>query len=844
MSTASNSLPNVDPLRVLLVDDSPKFLAAATRCLQLHPWAQVVGSATSSAEALRLVDETGPDLILMDIIMPETGGLETTRIIKRRGNAPLIIAMSLHDNAEYRYHSLQAGADGFVSKSNFHDLVPDLLSKLVTTGKLEDSCSPGADELTRLAFKESEERLQLALEASAMGVVHWDRRNDVVSWSPSYGDLFSKHLGPPGGNYADLANCVHAEDLPGVEQALEDARRECRPFQHRFRVVWPDEGAVRWLLARGRFQYDEKMHAQHFTCVAMDVTEATLSLLELNQSQMRLRTIFDGNPQCITVVNDLGIIREVNPAGTTLFSVDSPEVLIGQPILQFISPEHHVQMQAFLDCVSHGQHVTSEYAIARGNGNQRWVKSQGVPMICPDNGKTSILIVSVDITEHKKTEDRLDFLAGHDAFTSLPNRTLFADRLHQAILEARRHKRPICVAMIDIDRFSFITETHGHDAANAILKECAQRIAPALRTGDTLARIGGDEFAILLADMEKAEDAPLVLQRILLTFQQPFAVNCAELFVSASVGATLFPTDDATADADTLLRNSGIALLRAQEKGRSRVEFYTTEMTIRAHEDMAIETALRYALERNELTLHYQPIIDLASGRIRSFEALLRWHHPLLGAISPARFIPIAEESGLIIPIGLWVLRTACTQLKTWQTEGNNNIRVAVNISPRQFQEPDLTDQILKILASTGLSGSCLELEITERMLLTKSDVTVGHIQRLDANGISFAIDDFGTGYSSLSYLKRFPIKVLKIDRSFVSDVTSNSDDGAIVRAVITMAHSLGLKTTAEGVETPEQLAFLVDSKSDAVQGYLFSRPLPAEAITLLLRKDNILQLH
>jgi diguanylate cyclase (GGDEF)-like protein len=421
----------------------------------------------------------------------------------------------------------------------------------------------------------------------------------------------------------------------------------------------------------------------------------------------------------------------------------------------------------------------------------------------------------------------------------LPNRVLFLDRLEQALARATWHKRPTAVLHLDLDRFKVINDTVGHPIGDRVLKVIAERLNAAVRKGDTVARLGGDEFVVALADLAEVHDVPRVAEKLIAALHPPVVIDGREYFVTASIGVSLHPWDGD--DAETLLRNADVAMYRAKEKGKNNFQFYSPAMNAEAPRRLAIETDLRRALERREFLLHYQPKVDLATGRVAGMEALLRWQHPKQGLISPLDFIPLLEETGLIVPVGEWVLRSACAQNRSWQEAGLAPLRVAVNLSARQFKQPGLVEMVGEVLAEVGLDPGLLELELTESILLEHTEESLATLRRFHDMGIHLALDDFGTGYSSLSYLKRFPIDSLKIDRSFIHDVTTNPDDATIARTVIAMAHNLRMTAVAEGVETREQLEFLRSHECDQMQGYYFSRPLAAEAFAQLLADNRCL---
>lgn len=432
----------------------------------------------------------------------------------------------------------------------------------------------------------------------------------------------------------------------------------------------------------------------------------------------------------------------------------------------------------------------------------------------------------------QRTAER-DHLVYHDALTGLPNRILFTDRLTQSVAKAEHNGQLLAVLSIAIDRLKKVNETLGYKTGDEVLRAVAGRFLDFADNGNTLASWGSDEFALLVSFLNREDEAVEVVRRVQQALKAPFNIEEQELFVTASVGISLYPYDGD--DAKTLLQHMGVALNRAKEQGGDNYQFYQADLNAHALKRLELETSLRRALERDEFLVYYQPQIDTDTERIVGMEALVRWEHPELGLVSPAEFIPLAEDTGLIVPLGLWVLHTACAQTRAWQKAGFDSLRLSVNFSPRQFQQPDLLEQIGRALRETGLDPRYLEMELTESSIMKDADSTIKTLRQLKEMGVHVSIDDFGTGYSSLSYLKRFPIDVLKIDRSFVRDSTTDPSDAAIVMAIITLAHSLNLKVIAEGVETEEQLRFLRQLRCDQLQGYLFGKPLSANAFQALL---------
>ncbi len=462
---------------------------------------------------------------------------------------------------------------------------------------------------------------------------------------------------------------------------------------------------------------------------------------------------------------------------------------------------------------------------------KHWFLLQAVPLKSKQGG---VVIALIDITEHKKIEEKIEFLAYHDSLTNLPNRILFKKQLSAALKKAKQKQKNTAVLFLDLDRFKFINDSLGHNIGDFLLKSAANRLVSCLRKDDVISRMGGDEFIVLLSEIDSEEDAVQISKKIITAMQKPFNINGLNLHVSTSIGIAIYPKDGR--DEETLLKNADTAMYHAKEKGRNNYQLYNQSMYNQAIKLLKMENSLRKALELNEFTLHYQPKVNVNSKKVIGVEALIRWQHPKHGIISPAEFIPLAEEIGLIIPIGEWVLRTACNQNIAWQQSGLPPIRMAVNLSAKQFLQTDFKKIIADILQETGLEAQWLELEITENIAMHNIKLVSKILQELKSMGIHISLDDFGTGYSSLSFLKKMPIDMLKIDRSFITDITSDADNAAIVAAAIAMAHSLKLKVVAEGVETAEQLQFLKKLKCNEVQGFLFSEPVTQEKIAKMLK--------
>ena len=469
------------------------------------------------------------------------------------------------------------------------------------------------------------------------------------------------------------------------------------------------------------------------------------------------------------------------------------------------------------------------------SGNKIWISVSGEPVFDSSGAFKGYRGVGKDITERKQAEERIQHLASHDALTSLPNRAMFGEMLNLAIENARRYHRSFAVLFIDLDRFKVINDTLGHDAGDKLLQEMGTRLKQAVRASDVVARLGGDEFVVLVQEVSEAKQVAVVARKILSALIKPMFMQGQECRVTGSVGICMYPAD--AQDEQSLMKNADIAMYRAKEDGKNNFKFYSEEINVHSFERMAMETSLRRGLDRNEFFLHYQAKLDLHAGTITGVEALVRWQHPELGIVPPGQFIPLAEETGLIVPIGKWVLNTACAQNIAWQRQGLPPLRMSVNISARQFADESLLDDIAAALRETGMKSDLLELELTENMVMQNAERAGKLLAAIKQMGVRLAIDDFGVGYSSLTHLKRFPIDTLKVDRSFIRDIPQDPEDKAITEAIIAMGKSLNLTVVAEGVETLEQQTFLHDHHCDEMQGFYFSRPIDSEQFAELLRR-------
>jgi len=612
---------------------------------------------------------------------------------------------------------------------------------------------------------------------------------------------------------------THPDDRDRVRETIDAAIRSRGMIDVEYRIRRAD-GAVRWVWERGTAVYGRDGRCEALEGFVQDISER-------KNAEERYRSIFENAVEGIFQTTPEGTYLSANPALARIYGYDSPQELIAS--LRDIRRQLYVdasRRDEFRRRMSQESSISGfESQVYRKNGEVIWI-SETARAVYDENGNVTMFEGTVeDITERKRYQVELEYQASHDALTGLPNRALLNDRLQQAIQYAQRYRQGVAVAFLDLDRFKIVNDSLGHYIGDSLLKIMATRLQACLREGDTVARQGGDEFVLVMASHEDRAALAQIMRRVLGAVMEPFRIAEQDFNVSCSIGISVFPDDGH--DAQTLLKHADSAMYKAKATGRNKFQFFTPELNDGVTERLCLESRLRRALAEDQLQLHYQPKLDLASGGVCGAEALLRWQ--LLGneMVPPQRFIPIAEETGLIVPIGAWVLRTACTHHLMRQAAGLMPVPISVNVSASQFREPSFIETVASALQYSGMPPQCLEIELTESMVMHGAATFIATLRALKRLGVTIAVDDFGTGYSSLNYLRRFPVDRLKIDRSFICEMALDRHSAAIVKAIITLAHALELRVVAEGVETEQQLQMLRDCRCDEIQGYLYRRPLP-----------------
>ena len=680
----------------------------------------------------------------------------------------------------------------------------------------------------------TEVHLQTAIQVSNISVWEYDVTSGAIVFYRDLAPLLGYNGSEIPAHISAWEALTHPDDLPRVKEAVaRHFRGKAEKIDVEYRVRGSD-GMWRWLHTIGQVVARDGDIATLVCGTHSDITDRRAA-----QDMVRLQGLaIDAATNAIIIVDaqasDQPIVH-VNPAFERLTGYSAAEVLGRNCRFLQGADREQPDIARLRHAIALGKHSTALLRNYRKDGTLFWNSLRVAPVRNPAGTVTHFVGIQTDVSELKTYQAELEYRANYDTLTGLANRNVLNERITHALQLAERAQHSVGVVYLDVDRVKFINDSFGHSGGDTALKIVANRMRSCVREADTVARMGGDEFVVILEGMRENECAA-VATRMVKSLQEPISIHDQDVFLSASIGIAMYPMDGS--DSESLLRNADTAMYHAKRRGGNEIFFYAEHLNTNAMLRLRMEADLRHALLRDEFELHYQPRIDLTTGQVSSMEALVRWRHPSNGLVPPAHFIPLAEETGLIVPLGLCVLRAACQQMQAWITEGKFVRRVAVNLSARQFRQPDLIAAIEAILRETSLDGSHLELEITEGVAMQDPASTRASLKMLTALGVTISIDDFGTGYSSLAYLKRFPIQYLKIDRSFVRGIPEDHDDCSIVRSIIALGKSLNLSLIAEGVETEDQCAFLRAEGCDEAQGYFFCRPQPAADFASFLPED------
>jgi diguanylate cyclase (GGDEF)-like protein/PAS domain S-box-containing protein len=823
---------------VAIIDDQPTNLRVLCRfAVHMDRDVQVLCFA-SGGEALQAMVRMPPDLIVTDYVMPGISGRELIRKCREATSlrdVPIIVVTAYEDKL-YRYEALDAGATDFllspVDGREFCTRARNLLTLYKHQNAVRRRATSLESELKAAVGKhaseiEQRERMVRRIVNTVPALVRAsDAENHITLINDYHGQLFGicaegldrvSSVAELGADYAARHSALDREvlrvgrALTGIEEKVVD-----------------DQGVERVLLTTKAPLTAQTGRDNQVVTVSLDITERKRSEQALAESEQRFRSLIESSVLGIVIaIGDQPLFA--NQTFAEIFGYAGPDEVLALGSLDSIyAATDLTRIRQFRDARKRQGIAPSRYEFQgrRKDGSLIWVET--VVQEVSWNGQQAFQYTLADVSLRKEYEERLYQQANFDDVTGLPNRILAFDRLRGAIVAARRYGFKVAVLYLDLDQFKKVNDTYGHDVGDQLLLRAAERLSGCVRASDTVARLGGDEYLVILSEMDSASDVETVIHKVLEAFSCPFVLAPGEVSVTASIGVTLWPEDGN--EPHVLLKNADSAMYKAKDSGRNTFNFYTIELHRQALERMRIESLLLHALERDELRLHFQPILDIRTGILVGAEALLRWSNPELGVVEPERFIPLSEDTGLIVPIGRWVINQACRQLREWQSEGLPPMRISVNISMRQLPGTDLVGDVNAALKQNGLSSDQLELEITESLLMNQIGETREVLKSLVEQSVRLSLDDFGTGYSSLSYLRELSVDALKIDKSFVSGLEADSGCSTVVEAIIAMAHRLGIEVVAEGIESEEQLARLRAQRCDLGQGYLFSRPLAPEA--------------
>jgi diguanylate cyclase (GGDEF)-like protein/PAS domain S-box-containing protein len=810
-------------LHVLLIDSDSSDARLIEAALVHDGKPFQIERAPCLSEAVARLENERFEIILLDLSLPDGHGIPVFEQVSRGAPNALILILSSVDDEEYARQAVQAGADDYLLKTQVDaHWLPRTLRYLIER------------RTTRQALMLSEARFRAMSDASPLGIFVSDSHGECVYTNGAYHQISGLDLEQTLGTNWSMA--IHPDDRQRVLIEWRAAALGEAIFKSEARFLRAD-GSIVWARLNAAAMLDGQQ-PRGYVQIVEDVTERRAAEDALFEEKERAQVTLNSIGDAVLTTNLPGNVTYLNLVAETMTGW-SRESAIGRPLSEVFKIVDGTTRQASPNpaqlAISENRTVglAADSVLLRRDGHESAIEDSAAPIHNRDGQVAGAVIVFHDVSESRAMALKMAHLAQHDFLTGLPNRVLLTERLSRAIGQARRHSKRVALMFIDLDYFKNINDSLGHTIGDLLLQMVAERLKTCIRDTDTVCRQGGDEFVILLAEIEHPQDAAPIAEKLLAAFAESCLIDGNELHVTLSVGISIYPDDGV--DADEVMKNADTAMYHAKANGRNNYQFFTTEMNTRAVRRLGVEGSLRRALKQGEFQLYYQPKVDIPSGRMIGSEALIRWLDPDVGMVYPEHFVPIAEESGLIVPIGRWVLREACRQVRAWQDSGLQAVPVSVNISAVEFRHKNFLEGVALILKETGMQPGFLELELTESILMHDAESSASVLESLKAMGLQLAIDDFGTGYSSLSYLKRFPISTLKIDQSFVQDIASDQDDASIVGAMIGMGKSLKQRVIAEGVETEAQLAFLRTLQCDEGQGFLFGHPVPADEFTRLL---------
>lgn len=780
-------------------------------------------------ECVEAINRTPIDLLIVDYNTPSLNGLEVLQILQAADKMPLSIMVSGSNDVQIVIAAMKSGCSDYVIKevNNYFDLLLVSVEKVLEKKRLIKE-----KDAAEMALIKSNQNLQRAQKQAKVGSWEYYPDKHTAIWSEQEYINFDCSTDERP-NYSKYLRYIHPEDRERVEHQNTELLATKSPLDMDFRLQLND-GSIRYLHSYTEIDTDTQGQIKRIFGITKDITEEVNAAARLKQAA----TVFNNTSEAIFITDENNRIISINPAYTKITGYQEHEVLGKTPGI--ISSGHHDKafFADFWHELLHNGQWQGEVWNRHKNGSifPTW---QSITAIKDITGKTTQFVsIFNDISTRKADEELIRYQANYDNLTGLPNRNLFLDRINVALTKAQRENKQLALLMIDLDRFKWINDTLGHKAGDIMLQETAKRLKNSVRNSDTVARLGGDEFIIIASELQHHADVEMIANKIFSSFKAPLLIDNHEVFIAGSIGISIYPNDGDTVE--KLLMNADSAMYSAKENGRNRFHYFTPQLQAKAERHLQIVSLLQQALDKNEFEIYYQPIIDCKQQKIVSAEALIRWYQPKHGLISPEEFIPLAEESGLIHPIGDWVVRHVALDMQRWQVAELPAINISINKSVHQFSKSTCDKDWLAIFTQHDIDIRRIIVEITESVFMETEFNYAENLANMQKQGMRISLDDFGTGYSSLSYLKRFPVDILKIDRSFISDMSKNNSDAMLVELILSLADKMNIKVIAEGVETAEQLNFLQKHHCRYIQGYYYSTPLPCHEFEDYISKPVI----